>query len=195
MTVTGRKGARQRKRHLNDEDRALWETVTRSVKPLRRRAKAGEEPVAEPVPAKTEAKSPAPKPSAATPVVKPPSIKSAPPPLAPLGRRARQRVARGSTDIDARIDLHGMTQDRAHAALLRFLRAAQAKDAKLVLVITGKGARAEGESHERGRGVLRRMAPQWLALPEFRSLVVGFEAAHVAHGGEGALYVRMRRRR
>jgi DNA-nicking Smr family endonuclease len=57
-----------------------------------------------------------------------------------------------------------------------------------VLVITGKGMRADGE-----RGVLKRQVPQWLALPEFRSLVIGFEDAHIAHGGEGALYVRVRR--
>jgi DNA-nicking Smr family endonuclease len=62
----------------------------------------------------------------------------------------------------------------------------------LVLVITGKGQRGEGEG-ERERGVLRRHVPQWLGLPEFRTFVVGFEDAHVAHGGEGALYVRLRR--
>ena len=82
-------------------------------------------------------------------------------------------------------------------ALLRFLRNAHARDARLVLVITGKGsiklgARGEGD---RERGVLRRQVPQWLALPEFRSLVLGFEDAHVTHGGEGALYVRLRRAR
>ena len=61
----------------------------------------------------------------------------------------------------------------------------------LVLVITGKGARAaEGE-----RGVLKRQVPHWLGLPEFRALVIGFENAHIAHGGEGALYVRVRRAR
>jgi DNA-nicking Smr family endonuclease len=60
-----------------------------------------------------------------------------------------------------------------------------------VLVITGKGKMgAESE-----RGVLRRQVPQWLSLPEFRSLVVGFEEAHIGHGGEGALYVRVRRAR
>jgi DNA-nicking Smr family endonuclease len=62
-----------------------------------------------------------------------------------------------------------------------------------VLVITGKGKRGEGD--ERERGVLRRQVPHWLAQPEFRDLVIGFEDAHVAHGGEGALYVRVRRQR
>jgi DNA-nicking Smr family endonuclease len=84
--------------------------------------------------------------------------------------------------------LHGFTQHEAHAALLRFLRNAVERDAHLVLVITGKGRGGE-------IGVLRRQVPQWLGLPEFRALVVGFEDAAIAHGGEGALYVRLKRGR
>ena len=99
----------------------------------------------------------------------------------------RQRVARGREAIDARFDLHGLTQSEAHAALLHFLRSASARGHRLALVITGKGRR-NGEG-----GVLRRQVPQWLALPEFRSFVIGFEDAHIAHGGEGALYVRLRK--
>ena len=122
-------------------------------------------------------------------IVRPPPEKKPQPPLAPLGRRMKQRVVRGKEAIDGRLDLHGLTQSEAHAALLRFLRSASSRSARLVLVITGKGARAgEGE-----RGVLKRHVPQWLGLPEFRALVIGFEDAHVAHGGEGALYVRVRR--
>jgi DNA-nicking Smr family endonuclease len=87
--------------------------------------------------------------------------------------------------------------------LLRFLRRAQADGAKFVLVITGKGARAGDASGEHAwgervwgeRGVLKRQVPLWLRLPEFRPYVIGFEAAHVGHGGEGALYVRVRRAR
>jgi DNA-nicking Smr family endonuclease len=115
------------------------------------------------------------------------------PALAPLGRRYRQRVSRGTHEIEDRIDLHGKTQAQAHAALGRFLHRAQKDGARLVLVITGKGLR--GSDGERERGVLRRQVPQWLALPEFRALVVGFEDAGAAHGGEGALYVRLRRAR
>ena len=121
------------------------------------------------------------------------------PPLAPLGRRLKLRVARGRQPIDARIDLHGKTQKEAHAALLRFLQRAQAEGAKIVLVVTGKGTRVGiGGREQPGaaeRGVLRRQVPLWLSLPEFRALVVGFEDAHVGHGGEGALYVRLRRGR
>jgi DNA-nicking Smr family endonuclease len=113
------------------------------------------------------------------------------PPLAPLGRRLKQRVARGREPIDARLDLHGMTQREAHAELLHFLHRAQASGAKTALVVTGKG----GRNADSRPGVLKRQVPMWLALPEFRLLVVGFDDAHVGHGGEGALYVRLRRGR
>jgi DNA-nicking Smr family endonuclease len=106
-----------------------------------------------------------------------------------LARRERQQLARGKAEIGGRIDLHGMTQAEAHDALLRFLRRAQAEGAKFVLVITGKG----GPGGD--RGVLRRQVPLWLALPTFRTSVLGFDVAHVGHGGEGALYVRLRKGR
>ena len=93
--------------------------------------------------------------------------------------------------VGFRLDLHGLTQAQAQAALLRFLRRAQADGAKIALIVTGKGRGAD--DHE--RGVLKRRVPHWLALPEFRMLVVGFQDAHVGHGGEGALYVRLRRAR
>ncbi|MDB5609920.1 MAG: mismatch repair protein MutS [Bradyrhizobium sp.] len=85
-----------------------------------------------------------------------------------------------------------MTQTRAHRALAGFLQRAHSDGLTFVLVITGKG-RTTGDESE--RGVLRRQVPQWLSLPEFRTLVVGFEEAHIGHGGEGALYVRIRRSR
>ena len=82
-----------------------------------------------------------------------------------------------------------MTQTRAHRALSGFLQRAHLDGLSFVLVITGKGKMgAESE-----RGVLRRQVPQWLSQPEFRTLVIGFEEAHIGHGGEGALYVRIRR--
>ena len=113
------------------------------------------------------------------------------PSLAPLGRRERSRLSRGKQQIDARLDLHGMTLSHAHHALFAFLQRANGDGLAFVLVITGKGRAAGGES---GRGVLRRQVPLWLSMPEFRSLVLGFEEAHIGHGGEGALYVRVRRR-
>jgi DNA-nicking Smr family endonuclease len=175
------------RRRLTREERALWTDITRSVAPLRPSLHADID-AAEAAP-----------PSAEPEKTSPPSLggerrqKTAkPPPLAPLGRRFKQRVARGTEVIDARIDLHGFTQAGAHSALLHFLRSSQANGAKLALVITGKGDADDGS---RERGVLRRQVPLWLALPEFRAYVVGFEAAHPAHGGEGALYIRVRRKR
>jgi len=107
-----------------------------------------------------------------------------------MDRRAKQKVARGRTGIGGRLDLHGLTQAEAHAVLARFLHQAQSREAKVVLVITGKGGSAS-----EGRGVLKRQVPLWLEGAEFRSLVIGFEAAAIGHGGEGALYVRVRKGR
>jgi DNA-nicking Smr family endonuclease len=182
-----------RRRQLSDEERALWKNIARSVKPLRKMAEATE-PLSESSP-----KSPTPKlsgPSAGAKSRVAASPKS--PPLAPLDRRLKQRVARGREPIEARLDLHGMTQAQAHTELLRFLRRAQADGVRTALVVTGKGSsgsRPREYDPDRERGVLRRQVPMWLALPEFRLLVVGFDAAHVGHGGQGALYVRLRRAR
>jgi DNA-nicking Smr family endonuclease len=180
-----------RRRGLTYEERVLWTTVTKAIKPLRVKPQAapaedGDAPIDN-----RKVTRPAAQLKKAAPAHKPAPQKPAPPlapPLTPLGRRMRARVARGKERIDARLDLHGLTQSEAHGELLRFLRNANARDARLVLVITGKGRGGEP-------GVLRRQVPQWLGLPEFRSFVVGFEDAHGTHGGEGALYVRVRRAR
>ena len=178
-----------RRRVLSQDERVLWSTVTRSIAPLRDGALDADIEAEAAV-----AKKPRPATRKAKPAAVPAPAKSAPPgppQLTPLSRRMRRSVARGKEAIDGKLDLHGLTQSEAHAALLRFLRQASAREARLVLVITGKGARGgDGE-----RGVLKRQVPQWLALSEFRSFVIGFEDAGVRHGGEGALYVRLRRMR
>jgi DNA-nicking Smr family endonuclease len=182
------------RRRLTEEEERLWALVARSITPLRAGKRA---PKREPMAALSK-----PSPQAARPVKKaavdhPPAAtpyRSKPPASAiVIARREKQQLARGKTEIGGRIDLHGMTQAQAHDALLHFLRRYQAEGAKFVLVITGKGsagAVARGE-----RGVLRRQVPLWLGLPEFRTCVLGFDVAHVGHGGEGALYVRLRRTR
>jgi DNA-nicking Smr family endonuclease len=180
------------RRRLSDDERALWKGVTRSIAPLRQSQKAdpGDGTMPAPATAKARPRSrPTPTPALIAPVAAPKP--AAPPPLAPLGRKMKQRIARGSRAIDGRLDLHGMTQAEAHDALFGFLRSKQERGAKLVLVITGKGVRG-GDG---GRGVLKRMVPLWLRLPEFRGLIVGFEDAAIGHGGEGALYVSLRRAR
>jgi DNA-nicking Smr family endonuclease len=182
-----------RRRVLTYEERVLWSAVTQTMKPLRPESASHDAAAEEPAP--PEARKPAPKvktkhPHPETGVT---PARPKPAPIAPpLSRRAKRNVARGKHEIDARLDLHGLTQSEAHHALLRFLRAASSREARLVLVITGKG-KAGADEEGRERGVLRRQVPQWLSLPEFRDYVVGFEDAHVAHGGEGALYVRVRR--
>jgi DNA-nicking Smr family endonuclease len=96
--------------------------------------------------------------------------------------------------VDGVIDLHGLRQAEAHGRLIAFLLRSQAAGHGLVLVITGKGgAAAPGVFEE--RGVLRRSVPHWLRLPDLRGVVLGFEEAQAPHGGSGALYVRLRRRR
>ena len=175
----------RRKRALTEEEHALWESVAKQIKPLRKRPRAAKIEATS-TPAEAPAKPAAsPKPLAAIPR----APKPGPPLLTPLGRRERSQLSRGRKEIDARLDLHGMTQTRAHRALSDFLQRAHSDGLTFVLIITGKGKIGA----ESGRGVLRRQVPQWLGLPEFRSLVIGFEEAHIGHGGEGALYVRIRR--
>jgi DNA-nicking Smr family endonuclease len=181
-----------RKRSLSEEERALWESVARQVKPLRKKRSmkltAGPQHQELQIPSK-----PIPMQRAVASIHAAKPNKPTAPPLAPIGRRERSRLSRGRHEIDARLDLHGMTQVRAHHALFGFLQRAHRDGLTFVLIITGKGKAGGGADSE--RGILRRQVPQWLSLPEFRPLVVGFEEAHVGHGGEGALYVRIRRAR
>jgi DNA-nicking Smr family endonuclease len=190
--VTDEPRPRRRSRRLSDDEKKLWSAVARSVRPLKPK-QAAEEPVA----AERDRSPEPPVPPKARPVVPPPASKPAAPPASvPLGRRLRQRIGRGTEPIDRRIDLHGLTQAEAHGALAGFLRAAQSNGAKLVLVITGKGIATSGRADRdpfAERGVLKRQVPLWLKQAEFRDLVLGFEPAGVGHGGEGALYVRLRR--
>lgn len=191
----------RRRRILTSDEHALWSHVTRHVSPLAP-PKPPTVPQPDP-PAAVVPAPPAPRPkkvrpaeplAAAAPTAKPPA--PALPPIVPLERRLRQRLSRGTHPIDAVIDLHGMRQAEAHDALRSFLIGAQARGHGVVLVVTGKGAAAaEGAGLFEERGVLRRSVPHWLRLPELRSVVTGFEEAVAHHGGGGALYVRLRRRR
>ena len=179
-----------RLRRLSDEEIDLWIAVAKSVS-RRKGAKLPSPrkiapPMVEtaPVASEPERRRPAPAP-------KPPSA----PPLAPLERRLKRQLAQGRSAIDQSIDLHGMNQAQAHQALRGFLVYAQAQGDRLVLVVTGKGA---PKSQFKGAsdiepGVLRRSVPHWLQAPEMRGIVLGFEEAGRAHGGSGALYVRLRR--
>lgn len=175
---------------LSDDDTRLWERLKRTVEPLPRRRAAPKdgdvkEAVQHPSPRNKKAKPAAP--SSRNKAAKAqPSL----PALVRLEERTRRRLSRGLVPIDDRIDLHGMRQERAHSSLTSFLRRAQMRGNRVVLVVTGKGTAGED-----GRGVLREMVPHWLSRPDLRDLVVGYEEAGRRHGGAGALYVRIRRRR
>jgi DNA-nicking Smr family endonuclease len=192
----------QRRRHPTDAELELWRTVLRSVRPLPgRRAPATPE---EPAAAAASAAAQPPSESAA-----PPSPHPAPPGRRPvalpdlaahgaapgLDRRSAERLKRGQYPIDARLDLHGMTQDEAHGALGAFLARAEAHGLRCLLVITGKGFRRAGDDGPENGGVLRRAVPRWLNEAPNRARVLAFTPAQPQHGGGGALYVLVRRRR
>lgn len=190
------------KRALTAEEAELWAHAMRDAKALRRQHKAE--------PEKDHAKSVlAPKAEQAQQrrSVARPGVSSHPgpgktlqklPPIARFEDRQRRKLARNVETIDARLDLHGMRQRQAHAALRSFLFTSAARGARNVLIITGKGARAEIERTRdyfgEERGVLKRLVPQWLGEPELRAIVMSFTTASARHGGEGALYIRLRNR-
>ncbi|MGD0563678.1 MAG: Smr/MutS family protein [Roseiarcus sp.] len=179
-----------RLRRLSDEEIALWVEVAKSVA---KRRGASLPTLASPNP-------PAPPAPTAAPAAAPPAEPrkaSGPPPLAPLERRLKRDLARGRSAVDSAIDLHGMNQAEAHHALRGFLVHAQSQGDRLVIVVTGKGgskSRPDAASWIDEPGVLRRMVPHWLREADLRAVVLGFEEAGRAHGGAGALYVRLRRR-
>ena len=179
----------RRTRALTPEERKLWAHVAREIVPLKGHSRPEEPQPDTPAPAKPDVPSP--------PSSTPPSAVARPrlPPLTPLDRKVKTALRRGARSADAVIDLHGLRQDEAHGALLAFLRRSQAAGRTVVLVVTGKGAPASDGSFLEERGVLRRVVPHWLRLPDLRPLVLGFEEAAPQHGGAGALYVRLRRRR
>jgi len=115
----------------------------------------------------------------------------------PANRQWARRLARGDLAIDARLDLHGLTQASAHARLERFLAHAQARNFRVLLVITGKGGDGGRTSGNGGseRGVLRRAVPRWLRESAMSAQILSISAAHPRHGGSGAYYVILRRRR
>ncbi|WP_288580604.1 Smr/MutS family protein [uncultured Methylobacterium sp.] len=198
----------RRVRRLTTEESRLWAEISRLIVPLRGRAPVpvapSPPPVSVPTPAPAPTVPPPPKfvrpAKVARPAPKGASKSASPPPppapvlppLAPLERRVRTGLRRGSRSVDAAIDLHGMRQSEAHAALIGFLHRSRASGHAVVLVVTGKGGGGDDPYAE--RGVLRRSVPHWLRLPELRPLVVGFEEAAHHHGGGGALYIRLRRR-
>jgi DNA-nicking Smr family endonuclease len=190
---------RSRAGRLTREDLALWRRLASTVAPLPGRLlpPLDEVPPSEPLPAP---------PAPATPRRRvrtpPPPAPPAPPPPAPdlpeiahgdvagVDKRTAQRMRRGQLVIEARIDLHGLTEDDAHRALSSFVIGAQRAGRRCVLVVTGKGLRQDGRS-----GVLRRNVPRWLNEAPNRARILAFCHAQPRDGGEGALYLLLRRRK
>tara|TARA_B100000676_G_scaffold311277_1_gene380574 strand:- start:3897 stop:4469 length:573 start_codon:yes stop_codon:yes gene_type:complete len=109
-----------------------------------------------------------------------------------VDKRQARRFRRGQLPIDARYDLHGMTQREAHVALNRFLAQAHDRGCRCVLVITGKGQRAPLEEPT---GVLRAQLPRWLNEAPNRGRVLAVSPAQPQHGGDGAFYILLKRHR
>lgn len=113
-----------------------------------------------------------------------------------MDRKSFDQMKRGKLRPEGKIDLHGMTLERAHPALTRFILTAQAEGKRLVLVVTGKGKqRDDGGPIPVRFGVLRHQVPQWLAMPPLSSAILQVTQAHLRHGGGGAYYVYLRKRR
>jgi DNA-nicking Smr family endonuclease len=185
------------KRPLRPEELQLWAKVAATVRPSagRKPPKPPPDPAvaSEPVIATTAVKSPPKfpgkptKPGPPSPptgqIARPPPKAPAPP--GPIEPRRKRRIVR-EQELGPTLDLHGLDQDRARAALSAFLRRSSEDGWRAVLVITGKGSL--------GDGILRRMTPEWLADPSLRDIVAGVSEAHRGHGGWGALYVALKRR-
>jgi DNA-nicking Smr family endonuclease len=173
-----------RRRSTSDDERALFEAAFKDTVPLATPGPSTRKP------AKTKA---------ALPHAKRAIPHSAPPPSGLDGRTA-ERLRRGVLAPQGRLDLHGLTEDSAHRALLTFIAGAAARGLRLVIVVTGKGAKATAPDEpfdlaRLGRGVLRTMTPRWLAQPELARFVADVRSAHRSHGGAGALYVYLRKAR
>ncbi len=182
---------RRRGRPLTGEEIQLWSHVARTVKPFAGRAlPLPPEDVAAPEAAPSLPGEAALRPSRQADPVAPPRPALAP--LVPLERRTLTALRRGTQSLEAVLDLHGLRQSQAHDRLRGFLMREQQRGARLVLVITGKGAAGTAMDGDE-RGVLKRMVPHWLRMADLRPVVLGFEDAAHQHGGTGAMYVRLRR--
>ncbi len=175
----------------------LWRRAMRDTRRLSSRRRHGgevQEPAEDPSPPVSEVPRDGARPAAA-PGRSPRPQEPAPP--GTLDRHVARRLKRGAQDIEARLDLHGMTRKDAHAELRRFVRDAAACGRRCVLVITGKGSRVDAgsDSRDAAPGVLRRSVPRWLEDADLSPYVAGFGPALPKHGGAGALYVQLRRRR
>lgn len=200
-------GRGRRPNEDSDADQDIWRHTAATIEPLKRgkpRFHPASDAVKAGVPRPKQAAEPERPPvkSRAAHVQRPEVSPAKPqaaktPELQHFDRNSVRKLRGGRAEIEARVDLHGMRQDEAHAELRRFLFSCQRRGLRFVLVITGKG-KTNGGSYseevysERERGVLKRNVPRWLDEPELRAIVVSFTVAAIQHGGEGAIYVHLR---
>lgn len=189
-----------KKRAASDDEKALWRAVTHDVKPLAKprraritAAKAEAAPLAAAPPGPPAKPAKAAKPAKiAAPLVLPAAAKPVAAPAKPnpgLDRATEAKFRAGKMTIAARLDLHGMTQREAHGELLVFLESAARNGRRCILVITGKGPGSPAQ------GILKRAVPRWIASSPVASQVLATATAQPKHGGDGALYVLLRRKR
>ena len=164
-----------RSKNLSEEDRVLWSLVARTATPLEGRAP----PILPEAPSQPAPEAPSAAPYVAAAKPKTSSVSHV------LDRPTLDKLAKGRMPIEARVDLHGMTQGEAHAALGRFIRAAVRAERRTLLVITGKG--------RLGGGVLRRSLPLWLEDSALGGDVLAITPAAPKDGGDGAFYIRLRK--
>ncbi len=181
------------RRRLSEEDRLLWQKVTATAKALHPNRKLTTGPSSDlpPNPPAKPARPQKPRAGALHSAHKPPP----PAPAPQMDRRNYDRMRRGKLAPEARLDLHGLTAGQAHARLNGFIADAQARGLRLVLVITGKGRSSGMDDFHRTGGILRHSLPHWLRQPHLAPLVLEVSPAHVRHGGEGAFYIYLRRKR
>jgi len=177
-------------RRLSPEEAALWQKVVASVRPLRPEAQPDEVAApasgADPPPPKP---SPKPRPAAARPVVARPQ----PQPGTTLDGTWDRRLSRGLVQPDVTLDLHGHNLDTAYRLLDARLEQAVAMGARLLLLITGKAP--QGDRWPVKRGAIRAAVGDWLAASRHAGSIAAVRGAHQRHGGPGALYIVIRRKR
>ncbi|TIN05941.1 Smr/MutS family protein [Mesorhizobium sp.] len=169
---------------LSEDDRVLWNLVTRTAKPLKGKSAVDIPDIGPDIADDTKPmlRDQAMAPAAAT-KARTQHVSHA------LDEPTLEKLSKGRLPIEGRVDLHGLSQDEAYSLLFSFLRRAHAGGIRYVLVITGKGSSSGGD------GILRRAVPAWLSTPAFRPLVSSHDHAARKHGGSGALYIRLRRTR
>lgn len=211
------KKTHKRRRTVSDAEKTLWEVFTRDVKPLRSKRRTGDkgefapdsdihtsdtaitlpDTLGQSLERSEQSRAARNLPSARNadrgPQVKKQALADLKPGVTDgIDRSTANKFQKGKMTIEGRIDLHGMTQDVAHNALNAFIEDSWRAGKRCVLVITGKGSRAD----EYGRtGLLRQRTPQWLSAPRLRNRILAIHQAQIQHGGAGAFYVLLKRRR